>query len=218
LGIWANPALGSNSEAAIEIREGPAPSGINRPSALHLHYYAWKDLSQELDSGGGFQPDRGLLGDIGHGRVPVISWVCDGNVANSDRAIAGGNASEDAVITATAKVLAQYPGPILLRWFWGFNVLGNNQSCRGDSWGTPTQQGYSDFIGAWQRIRSLFEAAGATNVVFLWNPGHYNADGDADDPHGLASIPTSALLPRRSPTISGCSTAASARVHTGTSR
>jgi beta-mannanase len=27
--------------------------------------------------------------------------------------------------------------------------------------------------------------ASATNVVFLWNPGHYNAAGDADDPRSF---------------------------------
>jgi len=89
------------------------------------------------------------------------------------------------VITATAKALAQYPGPVLLRWFWEFNVLGNNQNCRGDSGGAPTQQVYTDFIGAWRHIWRLFQSAGAANVVFLWNPGHYTADGDADDPHGF---------------------------------
>jgi hypothetical protein len=30
LGIWANPALAPNQEAAIEIRGGSAPNGINR--------------------------------------------------------------------------------------------------------------------------------------------------------------------------------------------
>src|ERR1017187_304123 len=78
LGIWANPSLAQNQEGAIEIREGPAPNGINRPFALHLHYYAWTDLSSELSGSAVFTPDTQLLGDISHGRIPVISWVCDG--------------------------------------------------------------------------------------------------------------------------------------------
>ncbi len=184
LGIWADPSLASNQEKAIELREGPAPTGINRPFALHLHYYQWSDLSQELNNGV-FQPDTQLLGDLTHGRIPVISWACDGQVANSDHVIAGGNASEDAVIAATARALAQYPGPILLRWFWEFNDLTNNQVCRGDNGKAPAPQVYSDFIGAWQHIRTLFQSAGATNVLFLWNPGHYNSDGGSDDPHGF---------------------------------
>jgi hypothetical protein len=184
LGIWADPSLGSNSEEAIEVREGPAPLGIGRTFALHLHYYAWTDLSHELVNGV-FQPDVGLQGDIGHGRVPVISWACDDTIPNSDHVIAGSDPSEDAVITATAKALAQYPGPVLLRWLWEFNDLGNHQTCRGDTGGTPTPQVYNDFIGAWQHIRTLFRNAGATNVSFLWNASHYTADGNADDPHGF---------------------------------
>ena len=184
LGIWANPALASNEEGAIEIREGPAPNGINHPIALHLRYLQWTDIANELVNGV-FQPDQGLRGDISHGRVPVLSWACDATVPNSDHVIAGGDPNEDAVITATAKALAQYPGPVLLRWFWEFNLLTNNQTCRGDTGGTPTQQVYNDFIGAWRHIRSLFQSAGAANVAFLWNPGDYPSDGDKRDPHAF---------------------------------
>ena len=178
LGIWADPTLGANPEQAIEKREGGAPNGVGRTFALHLHYYGWKDLTQQLDSTGVFHPDSSLLGDIDHRRVPVLSWKCDQEIANSDAVISGGNAQEDAVILATAKALAQYPGPVLLRWFWEFNVLVNNQSCRGDTGGAPTQQVYDNFIGAWRHIRTLFRDAGATNVVFLWNAGF----GENDDP------------------------------------
>ena len=100
----------------------------------------------------------------------MISWVCDGTVANSDHVIRSGDAGEDAVITATARALAQYPGPVLLRWFWEFNVLVNNQSCRGDTGGKPTQQVYTDFIAAWRHIRQLFQNAGAANVVAEGQP------------------------------------------------
>jgi len=184
LGVWANPSSASNQEAAIELLEGP--SGINRPFALHLAYYGWAALSQLLDSAGVFQPDTNLRGDIDHGRVPVISWTCDRKTTNSDHIIASGDPTEDANITATAKALAQYPGPVLLRWFWEFNLINandGNQPCRNDNGTAPTQQVYSDFIGAWQHIYQLFQTAGATNVVFLWNPGHYT-DGNPDDPHG----------------------------------
>lgn len=183
LGIWANPSSAANQEAAVELLEGS--SGIGRPFALHLSYYGWTDLSQLLNPAGVFQPNTALQGDIDHGRVPVISWTCDRKTANSDHVIASGDPTEDANIIATAKVLAQYPGPVMLRWFWEFNLIGandGNQPCRNDN-GTPTQQVYADFIGAWQHIHQLFQAAGATNVIFLWNPGHYTG-GDANDPHG----------------------------------
>jgi len=186
LGTWAGPELSASVETAIEIREGPSPNGINHRFALHLHYYAWKDLAAMMNNGV-FQPDSALQGDISHGRVPVISWQCNDAVQNSNHVIATGDTNEDAVITGTARALAQYPGPVLLRWFWEFNDLANtnHQTCRGDTGGKPTQQVYNDFIGAWRRIRQLFQNAGATNVAFLWNPGHYDADGNNDDPHGF---------------------------------
>ncbi len=184
LGIWANPNLAQTQEQAVEILEGPAPNGINHTFALHLVYYEWGDIAAMLDSNGIFNPDVDLAGDISHGRVPVISWHCDQNTANSDSVIAGGSAAEDAIITATAKALKQYPGPILLRWFWEFNGLSNNQVCRGDSGGAPTAAVYNGFIGAWQHIWNLFQMAGATNVVFLWNPQDYLGNADKD-PHGF---------------------------------
>ena len=133
LGIQANPGLASNQELATEILEGPVSNGINHTFALHLAYYKWGDIAAMLDSNAIFQPDVNLAGDISHGRVPVISWGCDQKVANSDSVIAAGAASEDAIITATVNALKQYPGPVLLRWFWEFNDLGNNQTCRGDT-------------------------------------------------------------------------------------
>ncbi len=184
LGIWANPNSAQTQERAVEILEGPAPNGINRRFALHLVYYGWSDIAALLDSNGIFQPDQELAGDIQNGRVPVISWHCDEGTANSDSVVAGGNAAEDAVITATANALKQYPGPVLLRWFWEFNVLSNNQSCRGDTGGTPTAAVFNGFIGAWQHIWNLFQKAGATNVAFLWNPGFYG-DNANRDPHGF---------------------------------
>jgi hypothetical protein len=189
LGLWANPALAANPEKTIEIREGPAPNGISRTFALHLHYYQWTDVAAMLDSNGVFQPDAAVGGDISHGRVPVISWKCDQSTTNTDHLVAGGDANEDAIITATAKALAQYPGPVLLRWFWEFNLLnsGNstgNRNCLGNfTSGPPPQQVYGDFIGAWRHIWALFQNAGATNVSFLWNPGTFGADGDQSDPH-----------------------------------
>ena len=195
LGLWADPDLDPqghmSQERAIEVREGTLPDssgnydeGIDRAFALHLHYFDWTQLAQENVSGV-FQPDNDLLGDINHGRVPVISWKCDDTLANSDALIANGDANEDAVILMTARALAQYPGPVVLRWFWEFNVLHKNQTCRGDQGRAPTQQVYSDFIAAWRHIRILFHRAHADNVIFLWNPGWYRADGVAEDPHGF---------------------------------
>ena len=99
------------------------------------------------------------------GAFRSFPWQCDSSVANSDHVIAVGNPAEDAVITATAKALAQYPGPGLSSMDVGvFNDLANHNTCLGWTSGTPTPQIYNDFIGAWQHIWNLFQSAGATNV------------------------------------------------------
>jgi len=182
LGIWVDPNLASGEESATENLEAPPPKGIGRPFPLHLIYLQWGDIAAMLH-GGVFQPNGALQGDIAHGRVPVISWKCDESGTNSNHLIAAGDAGEDAVITATAQALKQYPGPVMLRWFWEFNQLDKNQTCRGDTGGKPAQTVYNDFIGAWQHIYKVFQSAGATNVVFVWNPGSYSTGGN-NDPHG----------------------------------
>jgi uncharacterized protein (TIGR03437 family) len=182
LGVWVDPSLATGEESATENLEAPAPKGIGRPFPLHLIYLQWGDIAAMLQ-GGVFQPNGALLGDINHGRVPVISWGCDQIQTNSNHLIAGGDPGEDANIMATAQALKQYPGIVMLRWFWEFNQLNKNQTCRGDTGGKPTQSVYNDFIGAWQHIYNVFQSAGATNVVFVWNPGSYNT-GASNDPHG----------------------------------
>ena len=182
LGVWVDPNQASGEESATQNLEGPAPKGIGRPFPLHLTYLQWGEVAAMLN-GGVFQPNGALQGDITHGHVPVISWGCDQTGVNSDHLIASGDPGEDAIIAATAQALKQYPGPVMLRWFWEFNQLNKNQACRGDAGGKPTQAVYNDFIGAWQHIYNVFQSVGATNVVFVWNPGSYSTGGN-NDPHG----------------------------------
>lgn len=182
LGVWVDPNQASGEESATQNLESAAPKGIGRPFPLHLIYLQWGEIAAMLHSGV-FQPNGALQGDIAHGRVPVISWSCDQTGTNSNHLIAGGDPGEDAILTATAQALKQYPGPVMLRWFWEFNQLNKNQSCRGDTGGKPTQAVYDDFIGAWQHIYRVFQSVGANNVVFVWNPGSYSTAGN-NDPHG----------------------------------
>ncbi|HEY6968527.1 MAG TPA: hypothetical protein VJA94_04955 [Candidatus Angelobacter sp.] len=188
LGIWANPELGGPAcqsgptqhdicqEIAISKREGSSSEGIGRNFALHLHYYDWGVIAQEASSGN--FPDAELNGDLRSGRMPVISWKCDDRPipqgkTNSDNRIAGNDPLETSTIKATAQALARYPGPVLLRWFWEFNAITRNQTCRDDSNGPNT----TDFKNAWHQIRTIFQQAHATNVHFLWNPGDWNPEG-----------------------------------------
>jgi hypothetical protein len=187
-GAFLGAAPGPNNETQMEALE----TAIGRPVVLHVEYRKWPLIAlQEVDRDGVWHPDPPFQGDIDNNRVPVLSWTCDGTIWNSDSVLGAGNAQEDAIITATAKALAQWPGPVLLRWSWEMNDFGtDHQVCHGDTNASDanawTQSAYQGFVSAWQRIWTLFQQAQATNVVFLWNPGSYNTSNlSAKEPYGF---------------------------------
>jgi len=217
LGIFAYQVLDQSSgcasgvnaqECAIEVREGLLPPfntldlGINRPFAFHMHFFPWTmspssspDIPTTLANNPTCNPNKPaneLCDDYWHGRVPVIGWKCDQTVypgyRSSNKAVADGQ--DDSVIQATRQALAQYPGPVFLRWAWEFNLIEygsqnevvNNQQVDYCAYYTPPKTlnhkslapAYDDFIAAWQHIWNVFNpsdtANGTGNVMFFWNP------------------------------------------------
>ncbi len=113
--------------------------------------------------------------DVQNNRIPVESWNC----AYSNYAISQGAHDTD-VIIPEAKALAAWGHPIFLRYFWEMNLpyTANGRKACYDQ--TAPSSDYAsgnfneaNFILAWNHIRSVFSAYGASNVIFLWNP---NAD------------------------------------------
>jgi hypothetical protein len=112
---------------------------IGRKLAMHLHYYQWTDA----------WPGIGEQDDLSNGRIPLISWHCGDTDAR---------------------------GPIFLRWKWEMNLVYSKKLC-GDTAndaGWPSEPGDTHynpqlFIQAWQHIRAVFAANGATNVVWVFN-------------------------------------------------
>jgi hypothetical protein len=92
------------------------------------------------------------------GATPVIDWAC-----TSDADIIYG--SQDSFITSYADQLASFGQPVFLRWFWEMNLvnLTRTSACLGTD-------GASGYVEAFQHIVTLFRAAGATNVAFVWCP------------------------------------------------
>jgi len=212
LGIFADPAfkdsctgpINGTPECAIEVREGPAPPpvanlGIGRTFALHMTFPGWSSIPTVLAGNPTCDPEgpvNDFCQDFWHGRVPVIGWACDSSsttgytspqgLPDTNRAVIAG--AEDSVIVAAAQALAQYPGPVLLRWFWEFNQLeSQNQNCTGYNLpGSPPNLlpswVYSQFIGAWQHIWNIFHEYGGGNVMFVWDPNNYTP-GEWTDPH-----------------------------------
>lgn len=82
--------------------------------------------------------------------------------------------THDTVITARALALKAIGRPVLLRWDIEMNITSYGyEPGGGAASGGPT------FIQAWQRVWGLFQAAGASNVAFVWCP-NCNSPFDPD--------------------------------------
>jgi len=166
-GVRVSPSTGPTNIGALEIACG-------RTFALSMHYYAWADSAFSTPQ----TFTKGLSDDAASNRIPVVSW----NATNLTDILSGTN---NYAITNAALAMAAFQGPILMRWAWEMNLTGRN----GKAWaylGYPTNGGdpspaqvaaaQTNFVAAWRQIRSIFDASGAANVIWLWNPG---ADNDS---------------------------------------
>jgi hypothetical protein len=100
-------------------------------------------------------------------QVPLISWSAAPETTAA--AIAAGHS--DAQIKAAAAQLKALGGTILLRPFYEFDQPSGHPR----NIGSP-----ADVIAAWKHVYTLFQAAGATNVRFVWCPMSF------DFPTGIA--------------------------------
>lgn len=174
-GAWVNPSTGPANISALE-------GACGRTLALSLHYYGWADSD--------FTPPQNfvaeLANDAASNRIPVVSW----DATNLTEILSG---SQDAAITNAALAMASWQGPILLRWAWEMNLAGVN----GKAWaylGYPTNgdnpspaqvaAAQTNFAAAWQRIRRIFDANSAANVIWLWNPGGGNDSAPGSSANG----------------------------------
>jgi len=182
--------LGILSQVGIDARESslpPAGVGIDRTFATHLTSAEWTDIEAWLPGA-----DFGKIGPDADAypwwRVPVINWKCDQTPSanGTDYLIATGDPGEISVIKQTADILRQYQHPVILRWYWEFNVYKKNSACLGSIYSAPgvidpsklaTAQGY--FVQAWRKIWDIFQREGATNVMFSWTVDPYNPEGNS---------------------------------------
>ena len=79
-------------------------------------------------------------------------------------AVAAGE--EDATLLRFARVIAKSGQPVILR----FAPEMDHGSDGLHPWSNSSP---STYIAAWNRVRSVFTSAGATNVRYLWSPGGY---------------------------------------------
>lgn len=162
---------------------------IGRKLAAHLHYFGWNQIGSDFNgSSSTAWPEAQIQDDLNQGRIPVISWTCDGansdamtdpttGVRSTDYAVATGSldgptsgvpSNPNAILIETAKALASLNTPVFVRWMWEPNNYSNPtaQVCRGDT-GNPGTGQYTDFKLAFQHIYAVFKTY-APNVSFMF--------------------------------------------------
>jgi hypothetical protein len=126
-----------------------------RPPAIVSFYISW---TSPLPSD--------LAAVSAAGSVPMINWKCG---PTDESIVLGGS---DQTIRSMAEALKAFGRPVFLRWFWEMNLpekdlgSGGHQPCLGPNETTTAQE--PQYRNAWQRIWTIFQQVGATNVAFVW--------------------------------------------------
>jgi hypothetical protein len=125
---------------------------FGRDPAIVLSYQQW-------NTGWVLNENLATIADT-YGAIPMISWRCG---TSNERIVSG---SEDGLIFRLAEQLKAYGRPVMLRWFWEFNLLSTrHQMCLGP--GTVPEQA-ARYVAAHQRIVDIFRLVGASNVSVAW--------------------------------------------------
>lgn len=152
LGAYVRPTAAPWSSGGVASLE----TTLGRRLAIDAHY-ATIGLSLSLS---------GERADIQRGVIPLLS-LKPPQAADPLDAITSG--ADDAAITASARQIAALHGEIMVRPLWEMN--GDWMSWNGQWASDPqTTDGPAKYVTAWRRIYALFQAAGATNVVWVWAP------------------------------------------------
>jgi glycosyl hydrolase family 26 len=125
---------------------------LGRDERIVHVFYGWSDTLPAA------------IGGLPATAIPMISWRGTGYAAIL-------NGSADAHIAASARRLAAFGRPVLLRFAWEMN---------GDwyPWGGANNgQDTAGYIRCWRRLHDIFAAQGAKNVSWVWSPNWNNSPG-----------------------------------------
>jgi Glycosyl hydrolase family 26 len=161
LGAYVDPDGRWTGNADAEAEVTNFESVLGRKLGIDHHYYAWTDTF----------PSGLEQWDLSKGRIPLISW----NGTNLSSIL---NGSYDGMITARAQAVKALGAPVFLRWCWEMN--GEWSACGGATNNSSgTHNGPSKYVAAYRHIHDLFEAAGATNVAWIWCPNDQDVPSDS---------------------------------------
>ncbi|MGH9039555.1 MAG: glycoside hydrolase family 26 protein, partial [Acidimicrobiia bacterium] len=98
--------------------------------------------------------------DIESGRIPLVGWGC----TDSDKIRSG---ALDNVIRTTAQVMKAFGHEFFMRYCWEMDGRRKQDIVKGPE----------EFVAAWRHMWRIFQAEGATNVIWAWTA---NAAGFKD--------------------------------------
>jgi mannan endo-1,4-beta-mannosidase len=117
-------------------------------------------LGQYVEWGSAFDAPAAARA-TGYGALYYMAWEPFSTTVES---IADGGS--DNYLTKFARAVRAFRGPVAISF--GHEMNGNWYPW-GNSHATPAQ-----FVAAWRHIHNVFAAAGATNVIWVWNPNIVN--------------------------------------------
>jgi len=99
--------------------------------------------------------------------------------------IASGTSSWDTKLKEWSEEVAKYGKPFFFRWNWEMNLMPNNEL----PWTKQVAAKPKVFVEAWQRFHKIADAAGASNLTWVWCPN------TSYGTYPLGSTPLSQLWP-----------------------
>ncbi len=138
-GALVNPDRTTPSSTPAEVSTLEAQ--IGRKLDIVNHFYTYQQ----------FVGTQGEVQDIAGGRIPMVTWGATDTTAIN-------NGSQDSYITAQANRLKNLGAPVFLRYYHEPEGAYRSTIVRSTT----------AYIAAWKHARTLFNAAGATNVIWVF--------------------------------------------------
>jgi mannan endo-1,4-beta-mannosidase len=160
-GTLSAAALTNPDGKFFGIEADGSPDSLNPAIAVAASVGSHPNLLGQYVSWGKAFDKNAAANALGYGALPYLAWEPFGTTVAS---IAAGGS--DSYLKSFAQAVHAFGGPVAISF--GHEMNGNWYP-----WGT-SQATAADFVAAWRHIHRLFAAAGAANVIWVWNPNIVN--------------------------------------------